>query len=112
MDPTGLSWIAARHEGAKYEDLDPEDWREKKARKIVDALLAAKIGQGLAKDPEVAALALQMLNPSLPGALVRQWWLEDPDLKSELAEELRRDEANPYELLEDPEEPLGDAREL
>jgi hypothetical protein len=68
-----------------------EDWRKKKAEKIVEALLDAKIGQGLAKDPEVTALALQMLHPSLPGALVRQWWMEDPDLKSELADELRRE---------------------
>ena len=69
-------------------------------------LLAAKIGQGLAKDPDVTALALEMLNPSLPGALVRQWWFEDPDLKS------GRDEASPYELVEDPEDPFGDARDF
>ena len=31
-----------------------EDWKEKKAQKIVDALLKAKIGQGLAKDPDAS----------------------------------------------------------
>jgi len=85
--------------------------KEKKARKIVEALLEAKIGQGLAKDPRVTALALQMLNPTLPGALVREWWFDDPEIKSELAEELRMDEANPYDLFE--EEPdHGDAEDL
>jgi len=59
--------------GAEAQDINAEDWKEKKARKIVEALLDAKIGHGLAKDPEVTALALQMLNSRLPGALVRQW---------------------------------------
>lgn len=111
IDPTKLSWGQARRVGTDDNELDAEEWKEKKARKIVDALLKAKIGQGLAKDPEVTALALQMLNPTLPGALVREWWFDDPDIKSELAEELRRDEANPYDLVE--EEPdYGDAEDL
>jgi ParB-like chromosome segregation protein Spo0J len=111
IDPMQLSWIKARRVGTDDTELDADDWKEKKARKIVDALLEAKIGQGLAKDPEVTALALQMLNPTLPGALVREWWFDDPEIKSELAEELRRDEANPYELFE--EEPdHGDAEDL
>ena len=78
------------------------------------ALLKAKIGQGLSKDPEVTALGLQMLNPSLPAALVREWWMDDPDLKSELAEELRREEANPFEVLREREEAedFGDASDL
>lgn len=110
FDLTGVSWTKARRAGSEYPDLDPEDWMEKKARKIVDALLVAKIGQGFGKDPDITALALQMLNPSLPGALVRQWWMEDPDLKRELADELRREE-HPYELLEEPEH-FGDASDL
>lgn len=103
IDPTGLSWIKARLAGVDRNDVDAEDWKEKKARKIVEALLEAKIGQGLAKDPEVTALALQMLNARLPGALVRQWWFDDPELKNELADELRREE-DPYGLLEEPED--------
>lgn len=80
----------------------------------MDALLKTKIGQGLSKDAEVTALALQMLNPRLPAALVRQWWTDDPDLKSELAEELRREEANPFEVLADREEAedFGEASDL
>ncbi len=98
-----LSWAEARRFGAQFDLSDSEDWKERKAQKIVDALLKAKIGQGLAKDPEVTALALWKLNPNLPGALVRQWWYDDPDLKQEMAEELRRD-GDPYGLLEEPEE--------
>ena len=103
-DPTSVSWAEARRVSLRTTVDDPEDWKEKKAQKIVDALLKAKIGQGLAKDPEVTALALQMLNPSLPGALVRQWWSDDPDLKSEIAQELRMED-DPFELLEGPQEP-------
>ena len=47
----------------------------------------------------MTALALQMLNPRLPAVLVRQWWMADPDIKSELAEELRRDDFD-YETPE------------
>lgn len=86
-DPAGLSWIKARMVGQEGLALDADDWRMKKAQKIVAALIKAKIGQGLAKDPSVTALALQMLNATLPGALVRQWWMDDPDLKMEIAEE-------------------------
>ena len=80
----------------------------------MDALLKAKIGQGLAKNPEVTARALQMLNPRLPAALVPRWWMEDPDIKRESAEELQSDLANPFELLLGPEEieDLGDAADL
>jgi ParB-like chromosome segregation protein Spo0J len=102
-DLTKVSWAVARW-GVRATVDDPEDWKEKKAQKIVDALLKAKIGQGLAKDPEVTALALQMLNPGLPLALVWQWWSDDPDLKSEIVEELRKEE-DVYELLDGPEEP-------
>jgi ParB-like chromosome segregation protein Spo0J len=113
-DPKTYTWTKARWERPENTELSADEWRERKAKKIVDALLKAKIGQGLSKDPEVTALALQMLNPSLPAALVRQWWMDDPDLKSDLAEELRREEANPYEFLEDPEEAeqFGDAGDL
>jgi hypothetical protein len=98
-----LSWVEARRVGIEPKDGDPER-KLKKAMKIVDALKKAKIGQGFMRDPEVTALALQMLNPNLPGALARQWWFDDPDLKVEMADELRR-EGDPYGLLEEPEEP-------
>lgn len=103
-DPMPLSWVDARWGAFEFDEIDPRDWKAKNAKKIVDALLKAKIGQGLCKDPEVTAMALQMLNPSLPGALVRQWWFDDPELKSELAEELKLED-DPYEAFRDPEEP-------
>jgi hypothetical protein len=52
-----------------------------------------------------------MLNAKLPGALVRQWFFEDPDLKNEVAEELRRD-GDPYGQHEEPEEPEATAKEF
>lgn len=110
-DPTRLSWVEARMGSTEVPDLDHQGWILKKATKIVDALLKAKIGQGFSKDPEVTALALQMLNPSLPGALARQWFMDDPDLKSEIADEVRR-EGDPYGVLEEPEEPEKMATEL
>ena len=102
VDLIPLSWIKARLFGLETEIGNREEWIEKKARMIVDALLKAKIGQGLSKDPEVTALALQMLNPSLPGALARQWIMADADLQSEIADELRR-EGDPYAEPEEPE---------
>ena len=77
-DPKTYTWTKARREGPENAELSADEWRERKAKKIVDALLKAKIGQGLSKDPEVTALALQMLNPRLPAALVRQWWMDGP----------------------------------
>src|SRR5262249_1614023 len=104
-DPTLVSWTAARRAFLYSGVDDPEDWKEKQAQKIVDALLKAKIGQGLVKDPEITALALYILNPRLPLALVREWWADDPDLKSAVAAELSMED-NPYELLEEePEQP-------
>ena len=112
--PKDYTWDKARRQSDTSQEFSSEEWTEKKAKGIVDALLKAKIGQGLAKNPEVTARALQMLNPRLPAALVRQWWMEDPDIKRELAEELQSDLANPFELLLGPEEieDLGDAADL
>ena len=109
--PSSLSWEQARWGALELGEIDPDDWKAKRAKKIVDALLKAKIGQGLCKDPEVTAMALQMLNPSLPGALVRQWWVDDPELKNEIAEELRLED-DPYEALREPEEPENTMIEL
>jgi hypothetical protein len=85
--------------GALTEEIDPEGWKIAQAQKIVDALLKAKIGQGLAKDPEVTALALQMLNPALPDALVRQWWCDMPEIREEIVEELRENPEDAPEAL-------------
>ena len=82
-DPKTYTWSKARREGPENAELSADEWRERKAKRIVDALLKAKIGQGLSKDP---------------------------DIKSELAEELRRDEFD-YATLEDAED-FGDASDL
>jgi hypothetical protein len=55
-------------------DADIEDWKEVETQKLVDALLRAKIGQGLSKHPDITAKALERLNGALPGALVQHWF--------------------------------------
>jgi len=92
VDAGRLSWRRARMKaqaGEPVGDIDPDAWMEAKAQKIVDALLKANIGQGLSKEPEVTALALWMLNAALPEALVRQWWVDIPEIRDEIVEELR-----------------------
>jgi hypothetical protein len=44
---------------------------------LVDALLKAKIGQGLMKHPDITAMALGMINEQLPRTLVWEWFGPD-----------------------------------
>ena len=61
-----------------------KDWKNEQAQKLLDALLKANIGQGLMKNPDVTAMALQRLNPRLPAALIREWWYDEPAVVEEL----------------------------
>lgn len=82
-----LSWTQAKTRLSGMEiEQDIDDWKEKKAQKIVDALLKAKIGQGLLKHPDVTAIALERLSGSLPRALVHSWY--SPDELREMADEI------------------------
>jgi hypothetical protein len=82
-----LSWMQAKAllSGADIE-WDPDNWIDKKAQKIVDALLKANIGQGLIKHPDITAVALERLNASLPRALIHAWF--SPDEMHEMADEV------------------------
>jgi hypothetical protein len=104
IDPEHLSWTEARLKGTEREDVNPEEWIERKAQEMVNALLKAKVGQRLSIDPQVTARALQKINPNLPHALVREWWFDDPDLRDELLSEQKEAE-DAYGLLHEPEEP-------
>jgi hypothetical protein len=76
-DPKELTWAQARA-ALDGEDLKPDDdWKEKETQKLVDALLKAKIGQGLMKHPDVTAEALARINGKLPETLVWEWFNSD-----------------------------------
>jgi hypothetical protein len=94
-----LTWRAARDlwEGKDVQsDFDQESWREQKAQQVVDLIQRHNIAAGLLQDVEVTALALQMLNEKLPGALIEEWASDHQELISELAARI----SNPPEDLE------------
>jgi ParB-like chromosome segregation protein Spo0J len=91
-DPKTLTWTKARAVGLEKAELSAQEWLEKKAQKIRDALLKANIVRELSKFPDATALALWMLNPNLPKRLIREWIVTDPDIRDEIAEELQRDD--------------------
>jgi hypothetical protein len=77
-----LSWpqAQAKIKGATVEDFNYESWLEERAQNLADDIARAKLH--LSKDIEVTALALEMLDPGLPEALMAHWApprLFDPD---------------------------------
>jgi hypothetical protein len=77
LDRQELTWAQARA-ALDGEDLKPDDdWKEKETQKLVDALLKAKIGQGLMKHPDITAEALARINGKLPETLVWEWFNSD-----------------------------------
>jgi ParB-like chromosome segregation protein Spo0J len=72
-----LSWARARMAVAGIEIEVDDEWKQKEAQKLVDALLKAKIGQGLMKHPDITAMALAMINERLPRTLVWEWFGSD-----------------------------------
>ena len=61
----------AAEEGGK--DWDAEEWMEREATAIVEALMKANIGFTLKKRPEITAMALEKLDANLPAALMAEW---------------------------------------
>jgi ParB-like chromosome segregation protein Spo0J len=76
-DAAELSWARARMAIAGIEIEVDDEWKQKEAQKLVDALLKAKIGQGLMKHPDITAMALAMINERLPRTLVWEWFAPD-----------------------------------
>jgi hypothetical protein len=72
-DPRSLTWKQAwaKHNGAKKEDFDYDSWLEERAQNLANDIARAKLH--LAKDIEVTALALEILDPNLPAALMAHW---------------------------------------
>jgi ParB-like nuclease domain len=69
----------APEDGGKKWDAD--EWMEREANKIVEALMKANIGFMLRKQPEITAMALERLDPNLPAFLMREWlhWPENEE---------------------------------
>jgi hypothetical protein len=68
-----LSWRQAQAtlKGAERQEFDEDSWLEERARNLANDIGRAKLH--LAKDIEVTALALEMLDPGLPAALMAHW---------------------------------------
>jgi hypothetical protein len=56
-------------------EWDADEWKERKAQEIVDALLNSNIAFMLRKDPEITAIALERLDGNLAGGLMYEWFL-------------------------------------
>lgn len=73
-DILDLSWNSARARAQGIEEqAELEDWREAEAQKLVDAIVRAKLGGSLTKNPDITAIALAKLNDGLPQALMAAW---------------------------------------
>lgn len=79
-----LDWAKDAQEHAEGPDAFWDDWKRKQAAKLAGYL--AK-GPSLTKNPEITAMALQMVSDALPELLVGQW----PDEVREDVEERARD---------------------
>ncbi len=69
-----ISWVQALQWKAGYKpQLELDDWKEREAQKIIDALEKHNITAMLIKDPEITAIALANLLPNLTGRLAELW---------------------------------------
>jgi hypothetical protein len=69
-----LSWSRARMKALgvpEYRELG--DWIEREAQKLADAIHSAKLVGRLTKNPDITAVALALVNPKLPAALMAEW---------------------------------------
>ena len=100
-DPEGVSswkmdWARARTWAPDGEPRTADDdWQAKAAQKLVERLVKAGIAGELMKAPDVAALALSMINEHLPAALAREW---GPSIGDWDQERYHEDQQDPYEF--------------
>ena len=87
------SWAQARRWGEKRES-DP-DWQTKAAEALMKRLVETGIAKEMLKAPDIAALALEMLNATLPMALTMEWGPEVVEWVRDLHHE---DEQEPYKF--------------
>jgi hypothetical protein len=92
----------ATEDGGK--DWDADEWKEREANEIVEALMKANIGFTLKKQPESTAMALEKLDASLPEALMKEWVHRlDPEfLVGFITEQLDEEAAKAWTALQEP----------
>jgi hypothetical protein len=73
-----ISWLQAlQWKAGRKPQLELDDWKEREAQKIIDALEKHNITAMLIKDPEITAIALENLLPNLTGRLAELWEGDD-----------------------------------
>ena len=103
-----LTWRRALAEDWKLEeggkDWDADEWKEREANAIVEALMKANIGFTLRKQPEITAMALEKLDANLPEALMMEWVHRlDPEyLAAFITEQLDEGAAQAWTALQEP----------
>lgn len=90
-----LSWGQAQAmlEGKEKQAFDKDSWLEERAQNLADDIVRAKLH--LAKDIEITALALEMLDPRLPAALMAHWAPPRPFDPNEIDEDELDEEGEP-----------------
>ena len=81
-----LSWrqAQAKLDGKEQQAFDEASWLEGRAQNLANDITRAKLH--LSKNPEITALALEMLDPGLPAELMAYWEPRrpfDPDVIDE-----------------------------
>jgi hypothetical protein len=90
-DTDGLTWSqASMMRKGRQPEAPVDNWLEEKAQKMAGELAKAKVNWK--REPEVTALALEMLYDGLPQALMRQWAERAPDAMAEVAREYKEDQ--------------------
>jgi hypothetical protein len=94
-DVKDLSWrqAQAKLEGEEEQAFDKDSWLEERAQKLADGIVRAKLH--LAKDIEITALALEMLDPGLPAALMAHWAPPRPFDPTQLAKDELDEDGEP-----------------
>jgi hypothetical protein len=103
-----LTWRRALREDWAAEDgrkeWDADEWKEREANEIVEALMKANIGFTLKKQPEITAMALERLDANLPEALMKEWVHRlDPEfLVGFITDQLHEEAAKAWTALQEP----------
>jgi hypothetical protein len=94
-DLAALSWgqAQAKLEGKQQQAFDEDSWLEQRARNLANDIDRSNLH--LSKNPEITALALEMLDPGLPAALMALWAPHRPFDPNEIGEDELDEEGEP-----------------
>jgi hypothetical protein len=90
-----LSWRQAQAKlaGKEKQAFDEDSWLEKRAQNLANDIDRANLH--LSKNPEITALALEMLDPGLPASLMALWEPRRPFDPTEIDEDELDEEGQP-----------------